>query len=223
MMTLLEDLGDSYTARLHMDATAAQGVIDRQGISKIRHLDLNVLWLQEQLARELAPITKVLGTKNGADLMTKNVDAPLMLEHCRRLGVESREGRSTKASALQSCAAAAQEAPARDHDARAARADEKMLAACERYSDANGLDYWRSRGAEGSWARVHATPRRSLFTPCRVPRGPARPDNLQAKRITEGVDAKGEKFRIEDNWREHGCAHRVLAHPWTGMTTFTCE
>ena len=148
-----------------------------------------------------------------ADLMTKNVDAPLMIEHCRRLGVESREGRSTKASALQSCS----------RDERAARADERMLAACERYSDGNSSDYWRARGAGGVWTRVHATPRRSLFTPCRVPRGPSRPEILRAKRITEGVNASGEKFHIEDSWRDHDCAHRVLAQPWTGVTTFACE
>ena len=210
MMTLLEDLGAEYTARLHMDATAAQGVIDRQGISKIRHLDLNVLWLQEQLARELAPITKVIGTKNGADLMTKNVEAPLMLEHCRRLGVEPREGRASKAAALQYCA----------RDDRVAKADDKMLAACEKYAVGNGHDYWRARGAGGCWTRVHATPRRSLFTPCRVPRGPARPDLLDELRVTEGTYADGSNFKIIDGWRQGGRAHRVLDQPWTGITTF---
>ena len=161
----------------------------------------------------MAPITKVLGTKNGADLMTKNVPAPLMLEHCRRLGVESRAGRSSKAAALQSCS----------RDDRLSRADEKMIAACEKYSIGNGQDYWRSRGAGGNWIRVHSTPRRSLFTPCRVPRGPSRPDILHAKRVTEGINTMGEKFRIEDGWREDGSAHRVLAQPWTGITIFVCE
>ena len=45
LITLMEDLGAEGTVRLHMDATAAQGVIDRHGISKIRHLDVNVLWI----------------------------------------------------------------------------------------------------------------------------------------------------------------------------------
>ena len=84
MITLLEDFGAEYSVRLHMDATAAQGVIDRQGISKIRHLDVNVLWLQEQLAWEKAPITKVLGTENVANLMTKNVEHPLDVEALRQ-------------------------------------------------------------------------------------------------------------------------------------------
>ena len=211
LLTLLDDFGCDFTARLHMDATAAQGVIDRQGISKIRHLDVNVLWLQEQLAREYAPISKVLGTKNSADLMAKNVDGALRLDHCKRLMLESREGRSSKAAGLQSCS----------HTTRAERAEERMLAACERYSQGNRSDQWRSRGADGMWVRVHSTPRRSLFTPCRVPRGPARPDLLANIRRTEGVDAEGSKFIIEDDWRHGGNAHRVLNKPWTGTTVFT--
>ena len=49
MLTLLDAFGSEYQARIHTDATAAQGVIDRQGISEIRHLDVNTLWLQEQV------------------------------------------------------------------------------------------------------------------------------------------------------------------------------
>ena len=210
MITLLDDLGSEFQARIHMDATAAQGVIDRQGISKIRHLDVNALWLQEQLARERAPITKVLGTKNGADLMTKNVDGPLMTEHCKRLMLEPREGRSHKAAELQSFGKAA----------RVARAGERTVATCEHYRDGNKEDHWNSRGAEGQWVRVHATPRRSLFTPCRVLRGPARPDLLGEHRTTVGVYEDGSKFRVVDEWRQAGRAHRLLEQPWTGMTTF---
>ena len=42
-ISLAEDLGAEVFARLRMDATAAQGIIDRQGLSKVRHLDVNVL------------------------------------------------------------------------------------------------------------------------------------------------------------------------------------
>ena len=69
-------------------------------------------------------------------------------------------------------------------------------------------------------ARLHATPRRSLFTPCSVARGPAHPDCLRTRRVTEGVDIEGNRFRIDDNWREPGRAHIVLDLPWTGVTTF---
>ena len=40
------------------------------------------------------------------------------------------------------------------------------------------------------------------------------------RRVTEGVDIEGNKFRIDDDWREPGRAHKVLDLPWTGLTTF---
>ena len=51
-------------------------------------------------------------------------------------------------------------------------------------------------------------------------RGPAHLDELSCVRRTEGVYADGEKFVIEDSWRERGVAHRVLPQTWSGMTTF---
>ena len=77
-------------------------------------------WLQEQLAREAAPISKVLGTLNGADLMTKNVDNGLMLKHCKRLSLHFREGRAAKAVELQSV----------DRADRISKAQDKLVAAC---------------------------------------------------------------------------------------------
>ena len=42
LITLLEDMGAEGPARLPMNASAAQGVMDQQGISKMNHLDVNV-------------------------------------------------------------------------------------------------------------------------------------------------------------------------------------
>ena len=171
---------------------------------------MNVLWLQEQLARERAPISKVLGTRNSADLMTKNVDGPLMLEHLKRLQLESREGRSAKAAGLQSCA----------RGLRVERAAERQIAVCENYLEGSKIDHWSSRGANGMWTRVHSKPRSALFTPCRVARGPARPDLLDGYRVTKGIAANGEKFEIRDDWRDGRKSHRALDKPWVGITTF---
>ena len=37
--------------------------------------------------------------------------------------------------------------------------------------------------------------------------------------MTEGVDLEGNKFRMDDDWREPGRAHKVLDLPWTRLTT----
>ena len=46
-------------ARLHMDAITGQGIINRHDLSKVRHLDVDLLWLQEHIAREVVPLRKV--------------------------------------------------------------------------------------------------------------------------------------------------------------------
>ena len=209
-ITLVQDMGREIKSRLHMDANAAQGIIDRQGLSKVRHLDVNTLWLQEQLARDAVPLIKVPGPYNCADLMTKHVPAELIKRHSERMSLEFREGRADKAAKLQYLA----------KTQRQAQAQEAMISACEKFDAGHRQDKWTSRGADGDWIRLHDTPRRSLFTPCRVARGPAHPDKLEGKRMTIGVFANGEKFKLEDCWREPGLAHRVLSKPWTGATYF---
>ena len=209
-LALANDFGKDMTSCLHMDANAAQGIIDRHGLSKVRHLDVNMLWLQEQLIRDKVPLIKIPGPYNCADLMTKHVPADLIKRHTGNIGLEFRDGRTEKAAKLQSVARLTRQSEASD----------RMLSACERYDQEKRQDKWSSRGAEGEWTRIHSTPRRSLFTPCRVARGPAHPDKLESTRVTVGINSKGEKFEVRDNWREPGNAHRVLSHPWTGYTKF---
>ena len=77
---LLRDLGQHEpTVRMHLDATAARGIIEQKGLSKVRHIDTDVLWLQEQAARRQLPLYKVLGTENVSDLMTKKMTAATVL------------------------------------------------------------------------------------------------------------------------------------------------
>jgi hypothetical protein len=63
-LTLMEELGSESTARVHVDASAAKGIIERRGLDKVRHIDVNVLWLQEQEIRGRVPLRKVDGTRN---------------------------------------------------------------------------------------------------------------------------------------------------------------
>ena len=51
LATLFKDMGFEVTVKLNLDAAAAKGILERQGIAKVRHIDVNVLWLQQQLAR----------------------------------------------------------------------------------------------------------------------------------------------------------------------------
>ena len=73
--TLLEDFGCvGVKVSVGMDANAAIGIVQRRGLNNLRHVELDVLWIQEQQARRLLPLRKVPGPRNPSDMMTKNVD-----------------------------------------------------------------------------------------------------------------------------------------------------
>ena len=45
--SMMRDMGWDADIKLHVDATVAQAMANRQGIGKIRHLEVRYLWLQE--------------------------------------------------------------------------------------------------------------------------------------------------------------------------------
>ncbi len=47
--------------RVHVDATAAKGMVERRGISRVRHIEVDNLWIQKKEARRMLPIGKVFG------------------------------------------------------------------------------------------------------------------------------------------------------------------
>ena len=78
MCSLMADLGRRVWIRMNIDAAAAKGIIERRGLSKVRHIDVNVLWLQEVCARKMIPVLKVPGEQNPADLTTKHLTSILI-------------------------------------------------------------------------------------------------------------------------------------------------
>ena len=53
MVPLADDLGIKLRVRLHVDAATALCILERQGVGRVRHLDIGVLWLQEQQLRRV--------------------------------------------------------------------------------------------------------------------------------------------------------------------------
>ena len=71
LISLAQDIGLQLTVRLHVDASAALGIIERRGVGRVRHLDVGTLWLQEQQLRRVLELHKVEGLRNPGDLLTK--------------------------------------------------------------------------------------------------------------------------------------------------------
>ena len=59
--TLCEDLGESLSIVLELDAKPAKGILDRTGLAKVRLIDVDGLWLQEQCADKLVPLHEIPG------------------------------------------------------------------------------------------------------------------------------------------------------------------
>ena len=90
--SLLKDLGIEVPLRVWTDSSAAIGICSRQGLGKLRHLDIHTLWIQQAVRTGRVDLRKVLGEENPADLLTKHSLSRQRLEDlvnlfgCRYLG-----------------------------------------------------------------------------------------------------------------------------------------
>ena len=62
----------SGVLELHVDANAATGIIGRQGLGKVRHLDLSCLWIQAVCAREQFALRNIPTGNHMADIVTNS-------------------------------------------------------------------------------------------------------------------------------------------------------
>ena len=47
--SILQDIGIQGKVRLSEDSTAAKGIADRTGLGKVRHIEVNQLWVQDKV------------------------------------------------------------------------------------------------------------------------------------------------------------------------------
>ena len=72
---MLEDFGSvGVKVSVGMDANAAVGIVQWRVLNKLRHVEPDMLWIQEQYARRLLPLRMVPGSRNPSGMMTNNVD-----------------------------------------------------------------------------------------------------------------------------------------------------
>ena len=100
LQALCLDLGIEVGVKLFTDNSACKGVCNRDGLGKLRHLDLQYLWLQEAVRSGRLQMKKVAGKWNPADLMTKFLSQPDIVAKMSRLGMQYAEGRTTLLDAI---------------------------------------------------------------------------------------------------------------------------
>ena len=93
-LQLLEDWGIRREARVYVDSTAAMGIVHRRGNGKLRHVRVGLLWIQERVEAGELHVTKILGTENPADAMTKHLPGKKIIGLMEKISQEGRVGRS---------------------------------------------------------------------------------------------------------------------------------
>lgn len=93
---ILADLGLSMQIVIKTDASAAKGITNTVGLGKLRHLDTNLLWIQERVASSEIIVEKVPGITDIADALTKHVDGPDLNTHIEWINAVIKQGRHEK-------------------------------------------------------------------------------------------------------------------------------
>ena len=85
---LSNDLGIIHRGSITicMDASAAVGIACRIGVGKVRHIEVNQLWLQEKVHEGKIELKKIGTEDNLADALTKPVDAKHLDWHVEACG-----------------------------------------------------------------------------------------------------------------------------------------
>jgi hypothetical protein len=83
--SMLQDFQVNGASQRHVeikeDSSAAKGISSRRGLGKLKHIDIKELWIQEKVNSEELKITKVPGTVNLADALTKYCDVHVTKYH----------------------------------------------------------------------------------------------------------------------------------------------
>ena len=95
MQSISADLGIQFeeAPMLKSDASAAIGIASRVGLGKIRHIEVNQLWLQSKISKGELMVEKVGTQENLADMLTKSVDSKTMQYHVSGINAEYRTDR----------------------------------------------------------------------------------------------------------------------------------
>ncbi len=93
--SISEDLGVKFDGKICIrgDASAAIGIANRVGVGKVRHIEVNQLWLQENIYEGEIETIKVRTDENLADALTKAVSAKILNEHVNGVGAQIRSDR----------------------------------------------------------------------------------------------------------------------------------
>ena len=100
LCSLMADLGIEIKIFVHNDSTAAIGIVHRRGLGKTRHIEVQYLWVQDNVNRKTMSVEKVGTNENPADMLTKGSKRETIEEHMRFTGGQVQQGKSKTALSI---------------------------------------------------------------------------------------------------------------------------
>ena len=100
-LSVLADFGMNVGLLMRSDATAAIGIVGREGLGKVRHLATADLWVQQRVRRGDMQVEKWPGPENPADLLTKGLSRESIDKHVAALGFVDQAGRPAAAPEMK--------------------------------------------------------------------------------------------------------------------------
>ena len=92
--SLAMDLGSDMKVTMYADSSAAIAIAKRKGAGKLRHINIGLLWIQENTKAEEIVVEKVKGVSNPADMTTKAVNKEKLDKYMSMTKKKVEEGRA---------------------------------------------------------------------------------------------------------------------------------
>ena len=102
MPNIAKDLSIYYDVHLYTDSSAAMGMVARNGMGKVRHIEVSELWIQDAVRNKVLTVNKVKGDDNPADILTKYIEQGNTHQHCHGMRLVPDGGRPDSAPATTS-------------------------------------------------------------------------------------------------------------------------
>ena len=85
VQSMMFDLGFEMKPVLVIDAKATEHILHRQGIGKLKHIDVAYLWVQDEIRSQRIQVRRIRSEENVADLGTKPLSRSVIAKHCLTL------------------------------------------------------------------------------------------------------------------------------------------
>ena len=81
-----QDLGYEFQLRIWVDSSAAEAIVTRLGLRKVRHMEVKFLRAPEALCLKLFEVREFAGEKNPANVLTKEMSMREMKDKIESVG-----------------------------------------------------------------------------------------------------------------------------------------